>query len=179
MSNRARPRTGTTTLISGGRGRRWSSPSVGTTARPGASRNRRHRHGRLPLDLLLRQQDVRQLLGRPDPKAFWLNPNSHLILVAYDISSLVRFAHGPIEYISPAVPTVKLPVYEGVRYEAVVPDTLDLAGRAALAVNGLTGPLDPMATTNSTRGRISVAIPPSCRTISATLCKSSSTKLCR
>ena len=29
------------------------------------------------------------------------------------------------------------------RYEAVVPDTLDLAGRAGLAVNALTGNADP------------------------------------
>jgi hypothetical protein len=32
---------------------------------------------------------------------------------------------------------------DGVRYRAVVPDTLDLADRAALAVNGLGGTLDP------------------------------------
>jgi hypothetical protein len=50
-----------------------------------------------------------------------------------------------IKYINPQVPKVKLPVYEGTRYEAQVPDTLDLAERAALAVNGLTGPTDPEA----------------------------------
>jgi hypothetical protein len=36
-----------------------------------------------------------------------------------------------------------VPPYEGQRYEATVPDTLDIHERAALAVNGLTGPLDP------------------------------------
>ena len=52
---------------------------------------------------------------------------------------------GSIEYINPKVPTVQLPKYEGQRYEAVVPDTLDLAERAALGVNGLTRTLDPRA----------------------------------
>ena len=50
-----------------------------------------------------------------------------------------------IVYINPKVPSIKLPAYEGQRYEAVVPDTLDLAERAALGVHGLTGPLDPDA----------------------------------
>jgi hypothetical protein len=35
--------------------------------------------------------------------------------------------------------------YGGARYPDRVPDTLDLAERAALAMNGLTGPLDPNA----------------------------------
>ena len=47
------------------------------------------------------------------------------------------------EYIHPDAPTVKIKPYEGDRYEAMVPDTLDLAERARLAVNGLTEPLDP------------------------------------
>ena len=50
-----------------------------------------------------------------------------------------------IEYVNPQVPTVTLPSYQGERYEATVPDTLDLAERAALAVNGLTGPTNPDA----------------------------------
>lgn len=50
-----------------------------------------------------------------------------------------------IKYINPEVPKLKLPLYEGTRYEAQVPDTLDLAERAALAVNGLTGPTNPDA----------------------------------
>jgi len=51
----------------------------------------------------------------------------------------------PIVYINPQVPQVNVPAYEGERYEAIVPDTLDLAERAALAVHGLTGVLDPDA----------------------------------
>ena len=50
-----------------------------------------------------------------------------------------------IEYINPVVPAVQLPKYQGQRYEAVVPDTLDLAERAALGVHGLTSTLDPQA----------------------------------
>ena len=50
-----------------------------------------------------------------------------------------------IKYINPEVPVIEVPAYPGARYEAMVPDTLDLAERAALAVNGLTGPLDPDA----------------------------------
>ena len=50
-----------------------------------------------------------------------------------------------IKYINPEVPDVRLPGYEGKRYSASVPDTLDLAERARLAVNGLTGPTDPNA----------------------------------
>ncbi len=47
-----------------------------------------------------------------------------------------------IKYINPEVPTVGLPEYRGQRYQAQVPDTLDLAHRAALAINGMTGPTD-------------------------------------
>ena len=36
-----------------------------------------------------------------------------------------------------------LPAYQGERYQAEVPDTLDLADRAALAVNGIGGTIDP------------------------------------
>ena len=50
-----------------------------------------------------------------------------------------------IAYINPAAPKVKLPDYEGKRYQTVVPDTLDLAERAALAVEGLTSCTDPEA----------------------------------
>lgn len=38
---------------------------------------------------------------------------------------------------------VELPMPEGDRYEAVVPDTLDLADHARLAMNGIGGTLDP------------------------------------
>lgn len=49
----------------------------------------------------------------------------------------------PIPYIRREIPAFEVPPYEGECYEAMVPATLDLQERAALAVNGLTGPLDP------------------------------------
>ena len=54
-------------------------------------------------------------------------------------------AGGAIGYIRDEIPEFAEPLYEGARYEALVPDTLDLQERAALAVNGLTGPTDPEA----------------------------------
>lgn len=48
-----------------------------------------------------------------------------------------------LNYINPIVPEVKMPEYPGQYYEATVPATLDLAERARLAVNALTGTLDP------------------------------------
>lgn len=60
--------------------------------------------------------------------------------------SLAQFDHwrkgDPIEYIRPEIPSFEMPPYPGGRYRAMVPDTLDLAERAALAVQGLTGPTD-------------------------------------
>ena len=50
-----------------------------------------------------------------------------------------------IKYINPEVPKVELPAYGGESYESLVPDTLDIAEMARLAVNGLTGPTDPDA----------------------------------
>ena len=51
----------------------------------------------------------------------------------------------PIGYIRPEIPEFELPPYEGERYDATVPDTLDLQERARLAINGLTEPTDPLA----------------------------------
>ena len=51
----------------------------------------------------------------------------------------------PIGYMPQDIPEFELPPYEGDRYEALVPDTLDLQQRAALAINGLTEPTDPLA----------------------------------
>ena len=51
----------------------------------------------------------------------------------------------PIGYVRSEIPEFELPPYEGERYEALVPDTLDLAERAELAINGMTGPTDPKA----------------------------------
>ena len=54
--------------------------------------------------------------------------------------------HGdPIEYMLDEAPGFDVAAYEGERYEAMVPDTLDLQERAALAVNVLTEATDPQA----------------------------------
>ncbi len=50
---------------------------------------------------------------------------------------------GPIGYIRQNVPAFSTPVYKGERYQALVPDTLDLQERAAWAVNVLTRATDP------------------------------------
>jgi len=44
----------------------------------------------------------------------------------------------PIGYINPNIPNFQLNTFKGKRYEVTVPDTLDLAERASVAVNGLT-----------------------------------------
>ncbi len=51
----------------------------------------------------------------------------------------------PIEYIRSEVPEFEPLSYPGGSYEAMVPDTLNLAERAALAINALTGATDPEA----------------------------------
>ena len=51
----------------------------------------------------------------------------------------------PVGYIRPDIPEFDLPPYQGQRYEAMVPDTLDLAERARLAIHGMTEPTDPQA----------------------------------
>ena len=50
-----------------------------------------------------------------------------------------------IEYIRKDYPDFDIPPYKGTSYETWIPDTLDLAERAELAINGLTGPTDPEA----------------------------------
>lgn len=50
-----------------------------------------------------------------------------------------------IKYIREEIPEFEVPSYSGERYEAMVPDTLDLQERCSLAINGLTGPTDPKA----------------------------------
>jgi hypothetical protein len=50
-----------------------------------------------------------------------------------------------IRYIRQDIPAVDIPPYSGQTYTDLVPDTLDLAERIALAVNGVTGPTDPQA----------------------------------
>jgi hypothetical protein len=51
----------------------------------------------------------------------------------------------PIGYVNPEIPQFEVPPYTGERYEAPVPDTLDIAERARLAINGLTEVTDPLA----------------------------------
>lgn len=50
---------------------------------------------------------------------------------------------GAIRYIREEIPAIDIPPYRGERYEDTVPDTLDIAERIELAVNGVTGPTDP------------------------------------
>ena len=50
-----------------------------------------------------------------------------------------------VKYINSEVPDFELPTYNGETYEAMVPDTLDIAERARLAINALTEPTDPEA----------------------------------
>jgi len=51
----------------------------------------------------------------------------------------------PIGYINPDIPDFEVIPYEGERFEAMVPDTFDLAEMAELAVNCITGETDEMA----------------------------------
>ena len=50
-----------------------------------------------------------------------------------------------IRYIQEDFAAFDLPPYRGERYEGLVPDTLDLQERAALAVHGLTAPTNAAA----------------------------------
>ena len=50
-----------------------------------------------------------------------------------------------IGYLTPDAPAVDLPAYRGERYDALVPDTLDIAERARLATNALHRATDPAA----------------------------------
>ena len=50
-----------------------------------------------------------------------------------------------IQYIRPEIPRVDIPSYGGQHYEDTVPDTLDIAEMAELAINVLTRATDPDA----------------------------------
>ena len=50
-----------------------------------------------------------------------------------------------IEYIREKIPQFEIPAYSGARYEDLVPNTLDIAERAQLGINCLTGITDPNA----------------------------------
>ena len=67
-------------------------------------------------------------------------------LVAACLAASVLFSAASAQakrFIQPDAPTVKVKPFEGEHYEALVPDTLDLAERARLAVHGLTSDVDP------------------------------------
>jgi len=51
----------------------------------------------------------------------------------------------PIGYLRPERPEVDIPAYSGQRYETLVPDTLDLQERAALAIHAMTECTNPAA----------------------------------
>ena len=51
----------------------------------------------------------------------------------------------PIGYIRQDIPDFDVPAYEGERYPALVPDTLDMQQRAEWSISGLTGITDPDA----------------------------------
>ncbi len=50
---------------------------------------------------------------------------------------------GKITYIRSEAPSVKVPPYRGERYEDMVPDTLDIAERARLAIQGIVNTTEP------------------------------------
>ena len=50
-----------------------------------------------------------------------------------------------IGYLTPDAPAVDLPAYRGERYQALIPDTLDIAERARLVTNALHRATDPAA----------------------------------
>jgi len=68
-------------------------------------------------------------------------------LVCLTLAAHTGSGVGPvkIKYIREEIPSIPLPALTGERYSDTVPDTIDVGERAALAVNGLTGPLDPDA----------------------------------
>lgn len=61
------------------------------------------------------------------------------LAVAWPVSA----SEGKIRYINEQAPSVEPITYRGQSYNDLIPDTLDIAERAELAVHGLTGPLDP------------------------------------
>ncbi len=54
-------------------------------------------------------------------------------------------SRGPIGYIQPDIPNVEMPPFRGEHYDSMVPDTLDLAERARLALHAMTELTDPDA----------------------------------
>src|SRR6185295_2365727 len=67
-----------------------------------------------------------------------------LTLVA-GAASAAEVQPGKIVYIREKIPSVPLKPYSGQTYEDTIPDTLDIAERADLAINALTGVTNPLA----------------------------------
>lgn len=70
-----------------------------------------------------------------------------LAIVAACVAPAASQQNAEIEkgYIRPKTPPLEMPPVRGERYQDTVPDTLDLAEMAELAIDGLTGPNDPQA----------------------------------
>jgi hypothetical protein len=60
-----------------------------------------------------------------------------------DPDQVIPHRNHEIGYINKEIPPLSMRVWEGERYPAMVPDTLDLAERAKLAIHGVTNILDP------------------------------------
>ena len=92
---------------------------------------------------MAKDSDTKPLSGRDDDRdlAFW-----ELGAASLPLRGQKDWKRGdPVIYINDKIPDFVVPAYEGDRYEALVPDTLDLQERAALAVAGVTEPTDPLA----------------------------------
>lgn len=67
-----------------------------------------------------------------------------LLLMSYLTATEVPGSFG-IQYIRNDIPNIKIPPYDGHRYDAQVPDTFDIQKRMELGVGALTNPTDPNA----------------------------------
>ena len=87
---------------------------------------------------------------QPGTKSFFATLTAEAPVKVYVDGAVMEFTDQgptpePIGYLHPEPPEINLPDYQGQAYEAVVPDTLDLAAMAKLAVHGLTSVTDPAA----------------------------------
>ena len=86
----------------------------------------------------------------------------------------------PVAYISPEAPAAIVPPYRGERYEALVPDILDVAERARQVINPLTETTDADADREIYFMGSSASNRLCCATASATpTCSRSSSSRCR
>jgi hypothetical protein len=87
----------------------------------------------------MNRRDFVRMIGAGGGLVPWVSPES----AAASGAARGKWQRGdPIPYVRGEIPGFSVSPYDGERYEAMVPDTLDIEERAALAVNGLTGPLD-------------------------------------